>query len=122
MANAAEAGLAAQTSNERGVKVTVTPRNLLNEAETWGFEVILETHTQSLNDDLAKSSTLIAVGKQYAPLEWEGALPEGHHRKGLLRFKAIAPQPPSVELQIHLTGEAAPRNFQWFLKGASNGN
>ncbi len=121
MGNAAEAGLAPQTSNERGVKVAVTPPNFLKEAKTWDFEVTLEAHTQALSEDLAKSSTLIADGKQYAPLGWEGAPPGGHHRKGLLHFKAITPQPPSVELQIRLTGEAAPRNFQWLLKGAHNG-
>ena len=119
--NAAEAGMAPQASNERGIKVTVTPRNLSSFAKTWDFEVVLETHTQSLGDDMVKSSTLVEGGKQHVPLSWEGAPPGGHHRKGLLHFKAITPQPPSVGLQIRLTGEAAPRNFQWFLKGARNG-
>ena len=122
MGNAAETGFAPQTSNDRGVKVAVTPQNLLKEAKTWDFEVTLETHTQALSEDLVKSSTLISDGKQYAPLGWEGAPPGGHHRKGSLRFKTITPQPPLVELQIRLTGEAAPRSFKWFLKGASNGN
>ncbi len=119
---AAETGLASQTSDERGVKVTVTPQSLLKETQAWIFEVTLETHTQSLNEDLAKSSTLIADGKPYAALDWKGAPPGGHHRTGSLSFKAITPQPQSVELQIRLTGETAPRTFQWFLKGASNGN
>lgn len=114
--NAAELVLAPQTSNERGIKVVVVPQNLSNAAPSWDFEVTLETHTQSLNDDLAKSSTLIADGKQYAPLAWEGAPAGGHHRKGLLRFKAINPQPPSVELQIRMAGENTPRNFNWLLK------
>ena len=121
MGNAAEVGIALQTSNERGVKVTVIPQNLSKEAKTWDFEVKLETHTQDLSDDLAKSSTLIADGKQYLPLGWEGAAPGGHHRKGSLHFKAITPQPPSVELQIRLTGDAAPRSFRWVLKGENHG-
>src|SRR3989338_8053835 len=114
--NAAELVLAPQTINEREIKVVVTPRNLSNQAQRWDFEVTLESHTQALNDDLAKSSALIAGGKQYAPLAWEGAPPGGHHRKGVLRFKAIVPQPPSVELQIRLAGETAPRSFLWLLK------
>lgn len=114
--NAAEIGYAPQISNERGVKVTATLQNLLSEAKTWGFEVILETHTQDLSDDLAKSSVLIADGKQYLPLGWEGAPPKGHHRKGLLRFKVIAPPPRSMELQIRLAGDASPRSFKWLLK------
>ena len=102
-----------RTSNERGVKVTVIPKKLLNGAKAWEFEVVLETHTRSLNDDLAKSAVLIAGGMQYAPLGWVGAPPGGHHRKGLLRFKTVTPRPQSVELQIRLGGETAPRSFQW---------
>lgn len=116
VSDAAEAVPISQTNNERGVKVTVTPRDFSNKAKTWDFEVVLETHTQDLSDDLAKSSALIADGKRYTPFEWEGAPPGGHHRKGKLHFKAIVPQPASVELQIHLAGETAPRSFKWQLK------
>ena len=96
VSNAAELEYELRINNERDVKVTIMLRNILNEAKTWDFEVTLETHTQALSDDLAKSSVLIADGKQYMPLGWEGAPPGGHHRKGLLRFKAIAPQPRSM--------------------------
>jgi hypothetical protein len=112
--NAAEVGLAPQTSDERGVKVTVTPQALAQ--ATWNFEVTLETHTQNLGDDLSRSASLVAEGKQYSPLGWQGAAPGGHHRKGLLRFKAIVPQPGSIELQIRLAGDASPRSFKWVLK------
>ena len=114
VSNAAE--LAPQISNEREIKVTATLQNIPNEAKTWDFQVVLETHTKALNDDLAKSSVLIADGKQYLPLGWEGAPPGGHHRKGVLRFKAIAPPPASVELQIRLAGDPSPRSFKWLLK------
>jgi hypothetical protein len=116
VSNAAESGYAPQISNERGVKVTVTLQNTPNEAKAWDFEVVLETHTKTLNDDLAKSSVLIADGRQYLPVGWEGAPPGGHHRKGLLRFKAIAPQLRTLELQIRLAGDATPRSFKWLLK------
>lgn len=114
--NAAELGYAPQISNERGVKVTVIRPNILSEAKTWDFQVTLETHTQDLSDDLAKSSVLIANGRQYLPTGWKGAPPGGHHRKGVLRFKTIAPQPRSMELQIRLAGDASPRSFKWLLK------
>ena len=114
--NAAEHGYTPQISNERGIKVTVTPQSISSEAKTWDFRVVLETHTQDLSDDLSKSSVLIADGKQYLPIAWEGAPPGGHHRKGLLRFKAIAPQPKSMELQIRLAGDASPRSFKWLQK------
>ncbi len=122
LGHAAEAGLAPQTSNERGVRVSVSPVNLRKESKSWDFEVTLETHTHALDEDLAKSSTLFADGKPYPPAVWEGAPPGGHHRKGLLRFKPVMPRPPSVELQIRLTGENAPRSFLWSLKGAGDGN
>ena len=114
--DAAEIGQVPQISNERGIKVTVTRHNIPNETKIWDFEIVLETHTQDLGDDLAKSSVLIANDKQYMPLDWKGAPPGGHHRKGLLRFKAILPQPQSMELQIRLAGDPSPRSFKWLPK------
>ena len=114
--HAAELGYAPQISNEREIKVTAIFQKTPSEAQTWDFEVVMETHTKALNDDLAQSSLLIADSKQYLPLSWEGAPPGGHHRKGKLRFKAIAPPLASVELQISLAGDASPRIFKWLLK------
>jgi hypothetical protein len=113
---AAETGYAPQISNEREIKVTVTPQNLSRQASAWEFEVILETHTQALSDDLARSSVLISDGTKYLPMTWEGAPPGGHHRKGLLRFRAIVPPPQSLELQLRLANDPSPRSFKWLLK------
>lgn len=100
--NAAEPGYAPQVSNEREIKVTVTLNNIPGEAKSLDIELVLETHTQSLTDDLAKASVFIAGGKQYKPMGWEGSPPGGHHRKGRLSFRAIFPPPASVELQVRL--------------------
>lgn len=116
VSNAAEPGYAPQTSDERELKVTVTPRGISSGAKTWDFGVVMETHSKPLDDDLSRSSVLIADGKRYLPLGWEGAPPGGHHRKGVLRFKAFVPQPRSMELQIRLAGDASPRSFKWVLK------
>lgn len=110
------AGLAPQTSKALGVTVTVTPLSLSNEAKSWDFEITLESHTQTLNDDLIGSSILIGDGRQSTPQGWEGAPPGGHHRKGLLRYKPISPAPQSLELRIQRTGEPIPRSFRWRLK------
>lgn len=115
-ARAAEMASASQTSNQGSVTITVAPQGFSSEAKTWDFAITLETHTQPLDDDLAKSSTLLGDGKPYRPLAWDGAPPGGHHRKGLLRFKAVTPPPQSVELQIRRAGEASPRIFRWRLK------
>lgn len=116
VSNAAELGYAPQISIERGVKVTVVLQNIPSEAQSWDFRVNLETHTQDMSDDMVKSSVLIASGKKYMSLGWEGSPPGGHHRMGLLRFKAIDPKPESVDLQIRLVGDPSPRNFKWKLK------
>lgn len=105
-----------QTSDVRGIKITVAPKDIQDKAQTWDFEVTAESHTRDLSDDLTKSSVLVVDGKQYLPAGWEGAPPGGHHRKGLLRFKAIVPKPGSVELQIRLAGDASLRSFKWMLK------
>ncbi|MFZ5524263.1 MAG: hypothetical protein ACOY9D_09320 [Pseudomonadota bacterium] len=114
--NAAEIDYAPQINNERQVKITAILQNIPKDAKTWDSELVLETHTHALSETLENSSVLIADGKQYLPLGWEGSPPGGHHRKGMLRFKAIAPQPASMELQIRLIGEPAPRSFKWRLK------
>ncbi|MBI3479701.1 MAG: hypothetical protein HY016_05000 [Nitrosomonadales bacterium] len=116
MSYAAESGYAPQVSDELGIKVTATLQKILQGAKTWDVEVSLETHTHALSEMLENSAVLIADGKQYQPLGWEGSPPGGHHRKGLLRFAAVTPRPASVELQIRLVGDPTPRSFKWKLK------
>lgn len=106
-------GLAPQVSKRDGVTVTVTPQDLSRQARSWTFAVVLETHTGTLDDDLVKSSSLLVDGRRHAALDWQGAAPGGHHRKGVLRFAAVAPPPQSLELEIRRAGEANPRVFRW---------
>jgi len=109
----AAAELVTQKSTERGVTVAVTPQNLTGGAANWGFKIVFETHSGNLSDDLLKTAALVdAGGKRHMPAAWEGAGPGGHHREGILQFKPLSPRPPSVELQITRSGEAAPRTFR----------
>jgi hypothetical protein len=104
-------------SNDRGVTVEATPRNVAQNAKTWQFKIVLDSHTQDLSDDLAKSATLLGTdGVQYAPVSWEGAAPGGHHREGVLNFKPLSPHPPAIELRIQRADEAVPRTFRWALR------
>ena len=111
----AASNLAPQSSREGGVSVQVTPRTM--SGSVWEFEFSLNTHSGDLSEDLAKAVVLVADGGQsYAPAAWEGAPPGGHHRKGVLRFKAITPQPQAIELKLQRPGEQAPRSFRWQLR------
>lgn len=113
----AAAQLATQRNPANGVTIAVTPGNLVQSAKTWDFTVALDTHSQDLSDDLAATAVLSdGKGKELKPTAWDGAAPGGHHRKGVLRFAPISPQPDSVELRIARSGEAAPRVFRWQLK------
>ena len=117
---AASGGMAAstlptQTSSQSGVTVKVTPRNLA--ASPWEFDVVFDTHSQELTDDLGKAAVLVSDGRaSHSPLKWQGDPPGGHHRQGVLQFKSVSPLPASIELQIKRSGETAPRSFRWQLK------
>ncbi|HEY5993469.1 MAG TPA: hypothetical protein VIU46_02600 [Gallionellaceae bacterium] len=118
---AVERAYAPQTSNAGGVKVTVTLQSFPSDAKTLDFAVTMETHTHPLNDRMENVSVLVADGKQYPPLAWEGSARGGHHRKGMLRFNAISPRPSVVELQISLEGDTAARTFRWPLRLTGSG-
>jgi len=111
----AAAELPPQASSQSGVTVKVTPRSF--SGAQWEFEVVLDTHSQELDDDLLKAAVLITDGgAPTSPIGWDGDGPGGHHRKGLLRFRPTTASPASVEMRLERPGEAAPRVFRWKLR------
>jgi hypothetical protein len=117
VAVAAGAQLNEQKSSEAGVTVLVTPQAITAGAKTWNFNVVLDTHTQDLSDDFAKTTVLIDErGVEYRTVAWEGAGPGGHHRSGVLKFAAGKRLPQSLEMRMSRPGEAKPRSFRWQLK------
>lgn len=107
--------LPAQSSTQAGVTVKAAPRSL--SGGIWEFEVTLETHAGELSDDLTRSAVLIdAKGTKHRPVAWKGAAPGGHHRQGVLEFKAVSPRPQTIELRIDRPGEPKARSFRWQLK------
>lgn len=114
---AASSGLTAQINREGDVTVMVTPRDLAPGASSWDFEVVLNTHTQPLDQDLTKVAALIdAQGKPHAPLGWKGDPPGGHHRRGELQFQPLAGNPAAVELRLQGIGGVQTRVFRWQLR------
>lgn len=103
------------SDTQSAVTVKVTPRVM--QGDIWEFEVVFDTHSQELKDDLLKTAVLVpAGGSAVSPLDWKGDPPSGHHRKGVLRFNAVKPMPASVELRIDRPGEQKPRSFRWSLQ------
>lgn len=108
--------LETKESNEGPVAVSVTPKGLDASSPTWNFEVSLNTHSGSIDDDLVAVSELIDdQGRSYKPISWEGSAPGGHHRNGVLKFNPISPKPKSIELKIKNIGGVSERSFKWTL-------
>ena len=103
--------------DEQGsVTVTVTPTLLSEESKEWKFDVVMDTHSVELDQDMTKVSVIVDdQGKEYKPLSWEGAEAGGHHREGVLIFNQITPKPKSFELKISDIGGVV-RSFTWQLK------
>jgi hypothetical protein len=111
------AELAPQKSQAGGVGISVKPTDVSAAATTWLFQVTLTTHSGDLGDDLTQTATLVdATGKQHPAAGWDGDPAGGHHRKGVLRFKALSPRPDALEMRILRQGETAARTFRWKLK------
>lgn len=109
--------LETQTNREGPVTVKVTPRNVSPAATTWDFEITLETHTVSLDQDMQRAAVLVdGSGKAQPPLSWDGDPPSGHHRKGVLRFSAPAGEVEFVELRVLDVGGVPRRVFRWRLR------
>lgn len=106
--------LESRENNEGPVVITVTPLNLKDNSSTWNFEIVLNTHSGSIDDDLVAVSELVDdQEKLYKPVSWEGDNPGGHHRTGVLKFNPISPKPKSIELKIKNVGGVAERSFKW---------
>ena len=106
-----------RSSDAAGVTVTVKSLGLTPGAKTWDFEIAMNTHTQTLDQDLARVSVLVDDGgKQYTPSAWKGDHPGGHHRKGVLQFAPVPGNPKFLELRITGVGAPNARVFAWTLR------
>lgn len=106
-----------KTDDRPPVMIKVTPVEPGLRAQTWKFQMVFDTHSGSLDDDLLTAVSLVDdEGNARRPISWEGPGPGGHHREGVLVFEAINPMPSYVELKIKNVGGIPERSFKWNLK------
>ena len=101
-----------KTDDQVSVTVVVTPIDILSQSKEWKFNVVMDTHSIELDQDMTKIAILVDdQGKEYKPTAWNG--PTGsHHREGMLIFNQITPIPKSLELKISGIGGVV-RSFIW---------
>jgi len=105
--------LPSQTNSEGSVTITVTPKNI----SQLTFEIVLDTHSGSLDEDLTQNAVLIdSWGNIQKPISWTGDPPGGHHRKGELLFQPFSQKTKSLTLKISNTGEIPERKFIWNVR------
>lgn len=110
-----QSSLGTKTDEQGQVTVKVTPKTL-NDTE-WKFDVIFDTHSVELDQDIMQIAELLdSQGNVYKPIAWEGAGPGGHHREGILIFNPTQPLPEYVELKIKDVGGISERSFRWNIE------
>lgn len=106
--------LSTQTLTDGTVTYKVTPKNLTSSVSTWDFDISLDTHTGSLDQDLVEIVHLVDdKGNEYKATTWEGAPAGGHHREGILRFSPVTPRPDFFELKIQTTSSTENNSLRW---------
>lgn len=107
-----EVPLTPQTNSEGTVEVEITPIDISEDSSKWRFDIVLNTHSVELDQDMAKSAFLKDERENIYP-SWEGTLPGGHHRQGTLIFPAIRPKPKIITLILKDIGGISERTFSW---------
>ena len=104
------------SNRENRVRVDVVPVQL-EFGKSAKFEIRMNTHSGDLSQDLVSVSTLKDDnGREYRPVDWQGAPPGGHHRTGVLEFPALNGNTKSVTLVIRDVANVPERIYKWNLK------
>lgn len=103
-----------KSDEQASVNVSVTPIDLRADSSEWKFDVVMDTHSVELDQDMTQIVLLTGDDdKEYRPIRWDGPT-GGHHREGVLIFDPIVPYPQHLTLKIRGIGEV-DRNFSWTL-------
>ena len=101
--------------DQASVTVTITPVGISPQSKEWKFNIVMDTHSVELDQDLIKTAILFDDSdKEHKPLNWDGSV-GGHHREGVLIFNQIIPTPNSIELRISGIGDVI-KSFSWQLE------
>lgn len=112
-----QATLTTQTATFGSVTYKVTPKNLAKSSSNWDFEIVLDTHTGSLDQDLVSQVRLSdEKGREFQVAKWEGDPPGGHHREGVMKFESQGSDTASVTLKINPGENMKETSFTWEVK------
>ncbi len=64
------------------------------------FEIVFDTHSVELDQDLARDARLVVGETTWPYAAWTGDGASGHHREGELRFTAAGPVVGTITLTI----------------------
>ncbi len=104
--------LESKIDDQASVTVTITPADISAQAKEWKFNIVMDTHSVELDQDMTKIAILVDdQGGEYIPLRWEGPV-GGHHREGVLVFEPVKSNLKSLELKI-LGLADVNRSFVW---------
>lgn len=105
-----------KSNSENRVRVDVKPVQLAP-GQPVRFEVRMNTHSESLEEDMVAVSTLKDNnGRVFQATTWEGSGPGGHHRKGVLAFPKLEDNSESITLIIRRVAKVPERTFEWTVK------
>lgn len=103
-----------QAGDVNGLTVTVAPKEISQNAPIWVFAITLDTHSGDLSQDIIQAASLIGQnGDEHKSLIWEGDLPGGHHRQGILKFNALKPYPQIIKFKFKGAGGSGETIFIW---------
>lgn len=109
----AQSNLEIKRDEQGQVTVKVTPLALTG--SQWKFNIVMDTHSVELDQDMTRSVVLYDdQGREYKPTRWDGPS-GGHHREGVLIFQPLNPAPAVIELKMRDIGGVPERSFQWDL-------
>lgn len=104
--------LAVRRVTAGAVEITIEPIRIDGTAAV--FRIVMDTHSEELSADLARTAVLEVGGVEWTGASWSGDPPGGHHRTGELTFEAAGP--PAGRVVLTLGGFSAPVEASWTLR------